>query len=62
METFGGSDQSNLSLHGIPGLVLASAMEQVHSCEEYTQVSELLRLTKLLKLLMQDDFDVQGRG
>ena len=60
VETFGGSDQSNLSLHGIPGLVLASAMEQVHSCEEYTQVSELLRLTKLLKLLMQDDFDVQG--
>lgn len=54
VKTFGGSDESNLSLHGIPGLVLASAMELVHSCQEYTEVSELSRLTELLKLMMQD--------
>lgn len=53
--TFGGSDQSNLSRHGIQGLVLASAMEQVHSCQEYTRVSELERLTELVKCLMQDE-------
>lgn len=54
VKTFGGSDQSNLSLHGITGLVLASAMEQVHSCQEYTEVTELMKLTELLKLMMQD--------
>lgn len=54
VKTFGGSDQSNLSLHGVPGLVLASAMELVHSCQEYTEISELVKLTQLLKLLMQD--------
>ncbi len=53
-KTFGGSDQSNLSLHGIKGLVLASAMEQVHSCREYTEVSQLARLTELIKCLMED--------
>ena len=52
--TFGGSDQSNLALHGISGLVLASAMEQVHSCSEYTTVSELETVTELVKLLMMD--------
>ena len=50
----GGSDQSNLSLHGIQGLVLASAMEQVHSCGEYTTVSGLETVAELVKLLMQD--------
>lgn len=54
VKTFGASDQSNLFHHGVPGLVLASAMEQVHSCQEYTEVSELVRLTELVKLLMQD--------
>ena len=54
VKTFGGSDQSNLYHHGIPGLVLSSAMELVHSCQEYTEVSELVKLTELTKLLMQD--------
>ncbi len=52
--TFGGSDQSNLSLHGISGLVLSSAMEQVHSCSEFTTVSGLETAAELVKLLMQD--------
>lgn len=54
VKTFGGSDQSNLFHHGIPGLVLSSAMAQVHSCQEYTELSELIKLTELTKLLMQD--------
>ena len=53
-KTFGGSDQANLAVHGIQGLVLASAMEKVHSCQEYTSVSEMERLKELIKLLMQD--------
>ncbi len=52
--TFGGSDQSNLSLHGIDGLVLASAMEQVHSCGEYTTVQGIETVAELAKLLMRD--------
>lgn len=55
VSTFGGSDQSNLSLHGIEGLVLASAMEQVHSCEEYTEISRLVQLTELIQCLIQDE-------
>jgi len=54
-KTFGGSDQSNLSLNGVKGLVLASAMNQVHSCAEYTEISEMERLTELTMLLMQDE-------
>ncbi len=52
--TFGGSDQSNLALHGVQGLVLASAMEQVHSCEEYTTVSGLETVAEIVKGLMQE--------
>lgn len=58
VKTFGGSDQSNLFHHGIPGLVLSSAMELVHSCQEYTEVSELMKLTDLVKHLMQDTVDL----
>lgn len=53
-KTFGGSDQANLALHGIQGLVLATAMMQVHTCQEYVQLSELEKLTDLVKRMMQD--------
>ena len=62
IKTFGGSDQSNLFQRGISGLVLASAMELVHSCQEYTQVSELVKITELVKLLMQDKVDSGEHG
>lgn len=54
VKTFGGSDESNLFCHGVPGLVLSSAMELVHSCQEYTKISELVKITELTRLLMQD--------
>ena len=54
IKTFGGSDASNLFHHGVPGLVLASAMELVHSCQEYTSVPELVRLTEIVKWMVQD--------
>lgn len=54
-KTFGGSDQANLALHGVQGLVLSSGMMQVHTCQEYVLISELEKLTALVKLLMQEE-------
>jgi len=51
-ETFGGSDNNQFVKHGLRGVVLASAMELVHSPEEYTVVSELVRSAELTLMLM----------
>lgn len=53
-ETFGGSDQHHLAAHGIPGVVLASAMHRVHSCEEYTTVSEMVQVAEIVEGLLTD--------
>ncbi|HNX13579.1 MAG TPA: M20/M25/M40 family metallo-hydrolase [Oscillospiraceae bacterium] len=50
--TFGGSDLNTLTLHGINGIVLATAMNNCHSCAEYTSERELLRITELAFSLM----------
>lgn len=50
--TFGGSDLNTLALHGIQGIVLATAMNNCHSCTEYTSERELLRITELALALM----------
>ena len=50
--TFGGSDNNHLALHGIAGLVIATAMSQCHSCEEYTTAGELARAAELTLALM----------
>jgi len=50
--TMGGSDNNNFALHGIDGIVLACAMEQVHSCQEYAQVEELEKITEIVYQLM----------
>lgn len=53
--TFGGSDANRLNEHGIRTLVLASAMERVHSKEEYTVISELITTAELtLKLMTRE--------
>lgn len=50
--TFGGSDNNNLSLHGISGIVVANAMNHVHTTQEYFSLDELEKSTEiLLKLL-----------
>ena len=46
-ETYGGSDNNNYMLHGISGIVVACAMDNVHSCEEYTVQDELVKSAKL---------------
>ena len=53
--TFGGSDNNNMEQHGINGLVLAAAMNSCHSCEEYTSVSELEKITKIVIELMNGE-------
>lgn len=53
--TFGGSDNNNIEKHGINGLVLAAAMNKCHSCEEYTSVSELEKITKIVVELMKGE-------
>ena len=50
--TFGGSDLNTLALQGIQGIVLATAMNNCHSCAEYTSERELLRIAELTLALM----------
>ena len=51
-QTFGGSDNNNLAKHSIAGIVIATAMNQCHSCEEYTTVEELSHAAELTVSLM----------
>ena len=44
IKTFGGSDNNNFANHGISGLVIASAMYDVHTTHEYTRVEDLVKL------------------
>ena len=47
-ETFGGSDANTFAEHGYDVLVIANAMNNVHSVNEYTEVGEMARLCELL--------------
>lgn len=51
-DTHGGSDNNHLALHGIEGIVLATAMNNCHSCEEYSDVQELAHISELILRLM----------
>lgn len=53
--TFGGSDNNHLAKHGIPGLVIANAMNNCHSCQEYTTVEELCNIAELTLALMTEE-------
>ncbi len=55
VSTFGGSDNNNFVKNGINGIVMACGMNQVHSCKEYTKISELERCTSILINLMIDE-------
>ena len=52
VDTFGGSDNNQFVKHGIRGVVLASAMELIHTTEEYSEVSELIKSAELTLELM----------
>ena len=50
--TFGGSDNNQLSQYGLRGLVVANAMQDCHSLQEYTTVSDLTKATELALALI----------
>lgn len=51
-KTFGGSDNNHFTSHGIRGIVVANAMNEVHTTKEYTTKEELVRAAELtLKLI-----------
>ncbi len=52
VDTFGGSDNNQFVQHGLSGVVLSSGMELVHSTEEYTEVSALIKSAELTLKLM----------
>ncbi|MDY4971223.1 MAG: M20/M25/M40 family metallo-hydrolase [Lachnospiraceae bacterium] len=53
METFGGSDNNRFYSHGIHGLVIANAMNQCHSTQEYTHADEMERAVRLLVEILE---------
>ena len=52
-KNFGGSDNNVFAQHGIEGLVIATSMNQVHSCREYTNLSEIGQVVQILVELGQ---------
>lgn len=51
-DTFGGSDNNHFTAHGIRGIVVANAMNEVHTTKEYTSKEELAKAAELtLKLV-----------
>lgn len=51
-KTFGGSDNNVFAQHGIEGLVIATSMNQVHSCSEYTSIPEIRQVSEILVKLV----------
>lgn len=47
-KTFGGSDNNVFAQHGIEGLVIATSMNQVHSCREYCSIPEIRQVSEIL--------------
>ncbi len=50
--TFGGSDNNHFMENDIEGLVISSAMYNVHSTKEYTKIDELVKGAKLVASLI----------
>ena len=50
--TYGGSDANRLNEHGIPAIVVACAMENSHTTEEYTELAELAKAAELAVALI----------
>ena len=54
VSTHGGSDNHNIVLHGISGIVLSCGMFNVHSPEEYTTLEELAKGAALVREIILD--------
>ena len=46
--TFGGSDNNNLCLHGIEGVVISNAMNKVHTMDEYFYIDEFVKSAEIV--------------
>lgn len=53
-ETFGGSDNNHFTAHGIRGIVVANAMNEVHTTKEYTSIADLVKCTELVLKLIEE--------
>lgn len=54
IDTFGGSDNNNLSAHGITGIVVGNGMRNVHSKEEYILIDDLYDTARLILNLVKE--------
>lgn len=54
IKTFGGSDNNVFAQYGIQGLVIASAMHNAHTCEEYSDVHEIEKVSEILIHLLEE--------
>lgn len=54
IKTFGGSDNNVFAQHGIQGIVIASAMHKTHTCEEYSYVQEIEKVSQILIHLLEE--------
>lgn len=61
-ETFGGSDNNHFVTHGIRGIVMACAMNEVHTTGEYTTWAELERSAQILLQLAVDSWEIKCNG
>lgn len=52
VDTYGGSDNNHFFFHGVRALVVASGMNNCHSCAEYTTADELVRAAELTLALI----------
>ena len=50
--TFGGSDNNVFAQHGIEGLVIATSMNNVHTCQEYCSIPEIAQVSRILLRLL----------
>ena len=50
--TLGGSDANVLNQHGISSIVVANAMENIHTTAEFSRLDELIRIAQLTLRLM----------
>lgn len=51
--TFGGSDNNVFAQHGIEGLVIATSMNNVHTCQEYCSIPEIAQVSRILLGLLK---------
>ena len=51
--TFGGADQNHFSKNGLTEIVAASAMHDVHTVHEYTDLDELEKLAEVILAIVR---------